>query len=54
MILKEKKFKVTRVRMEAATLYSRGNGILCPTKLLIKCACILKIFLGSQILMFPK
>ena len=51
---KKKEFKVIRVRMEAATLYSRGNGILCTTKVLIKCMDILKIFLDSQGLMFSK
>lgn len=51
---KKKEFKGTRVRMETATLYSRGNGILCTTKLLIKCMDILKIFLDSQGLMFSK
>ena len=40
--------------METATLYSRGNGILCATTLLIKCMDILKIFLDSQGLMFSK
>ena len=49
---KKKEFKGTRVRMETATLYSRGNGILCTTELLIKCMDILKIFLDSQGLMF--
>ena len=38
--------------MEAATLYSKGNGILFTTKLLIKYMGILKIFLDSQGLMF--
>lgn len=40
--------------MESATLYSKGNGILCPTKLLIKYMGILKICLDSQGLMFSK
>lgn len=47
-------FKVTGIRMEPATLYSRSNGILWTTKLLIKYGDILKIFLDNQDLLFSK
>lgn len=40
--------------MEPMTLHSRGNEILCPTKVLIKCVGILMIFLDIQGLVFSK
>lgn len=51
---RKKKLKKQEKELEAATLYSWGNGILCPTKLLIKCVGTLRIFLDSQGLMFSK
>ena len=34
--------------MEPAPLYPKGNGILCPTKLLTKCVGTLKVFLDIR------
>lgn len=49
--LKEKKNQSNKnKKMEPTTLYPKGNGILFPTKLLIKCEGILKIFLDIQYL----